>query len=117
MAERATENFFKPYLADCMATLISERCWKGQQSWNYEAIVKLYSTRKLRVTIKRDSYDFQCVARVDLWTGEWTRVNSLSISECLCYKVSYVAMNADAVAFRPDAVRLLDVARKIVATG
>jgi hypothetical protein len=92
---------------------ISERCWKGRQSWHYELIVN-HNARKFRVTIKRDAYDFQCVARVDLWRGKWEHVLSLDISECDCKKVSYVDPNVNAGAFRDDAVKMLTTARQIV---
>jgi len=57
---------------------VTERIWKGRQSLNYERVTgyeKGMEEGRLRVRIHRDSYDFQCSARVERWTRqEWVEV-------------------------------------------
>jgi hypothetical protein len=52
---------------------LSQRQWKGTQSWNYESVVALTSNsgsqRVLKIDIKRDSYDVQSHARAYLFDG------------------------------------------------
>jgi hypothetical protein len=62
-----------------MKTII-ERVWKGSQSWNYQHVFTVPGTlHKLRVTVKRDSYDEQSWARIELWSGaSWTLMQRLS---------------------------------------
>jgi hypothetical protein len=104
------------------AEIVSERCWKGCQSWHYELIVKCETdiavtprSLKLRVDIKRDAYDFQSYARVHRWDGtRWQLVNELSINECKCKNVQYFAPEAKAEDFHDDVQQLLHTAWEIV---
>lgn len=53
---------------------------RGGQSLDYAALWTVGSTprRRARVIIKRDSYDGQSYARIDLWDGDkWNHVTSL----------------------------------------
>lgn len=66
-------------------TLTDEKTHKGTQSLNLTRLGKTerrqgepVQSRKFRTTIKRDSYDFQSYARVELWTpAGWTEVVTL----------------------------------------
>lgn len=62
-----------------MYDFISDDLKHGKQSWTREATVQL-GKHKLRVTIKRDAYDFQSQIYVEVWSPEqlqWNRVRSL----------------------------------------
>jgi hypothetical protein len=109
-------NSLGPFLDTMDAEIVSERCWKGRQSWQYELVVKNERLPvKLRVEIYRDAYDFQSYANVDRWDGEkWQRVNSLSINECKCKSVQYFAPEAKAEDFHDDVQQLLHTAWEIV---
>jgi hypothetical protein len=54
---------------------------KNRQSIDYKEILS-FNERKLRVSMKSDSYDFQCYARIDLWNGEkWHEVEHIPYGE------------------------------------
>lgn len=53
--------------------------WKGQQSVNYRQIITLENF-KVKLEIKRDSYDFQSSAVASVWSTEsmeWKNVYSI----------------------------------------
>lgn len=62
-------------------SIIHEKIFNGSQSVNYTGLWKISEsgqTQKLRVLIKRDSYDSQSYAKVQLWDGsQWNFVTSL----------------------------------------
>lgn len=69
--------------------VVENRTYRGNQSWNWEQILKLrfgdpdWGTPreyKVRLSVKVDAYDFQSWARADVWsegTLSWNRVASL----------------------------------------
>ena len=75
--------------------VIQERLYNGPQSINFEGIYKIKEERftaKLRVLIKRDSYDSQSCAEVQSWGGSdkgWVFVASLDITECDSHQLFY----------------------------
>lgn len=59
-------------------TNTDETLIKGRQDLHMVRLGDASGDRKFRTTIKRDSYDFQSYARVELWTPTgWTEVVSL----------------------------------------
>ena len=93
---------------------ISARVWNQSQSWYYEATYKK-DGHKLRVEIRRDAFDHQCVARVTRWDGaQWHQVCSRPISECKCKDVSYVSSSVSMSDFEEDEFELLQEALAIV---
>lgn len=99
--------------------LISERCYNQDQSWYFERTVKVkneFNERSLRVTIRRNAYDNQSYARVDVWDTSknvWNRVVNAPITECECKRISYVDNHISITVFGTDYSRLLDEALKI----
>lgn len=69
----------------------TSRLWQGSQSWNAEQVVRTAGGQTLRSTVKRDAYDDQSIAAVDMWTGKnWTTVLTRSFGELPAKEVSYV---------------------------
>lgn len=59
------------------------------QSWFYTKI-SILGSKKYRIRIRRNAYDFQSYAVAELWNGqEWKEVISRPIEKMLCSKVSY----------------------------
>jgi len=59
------------------ANTIHKEVSAGRQSVNYKEILML-DEMKLRIRIKSDSYDFQCFARVSVWSEEnlrWEQID------------------------------------------
>jgi len=69
---------------------------RGSQSINYDSIVRVTHfsppqdvTKKLRIEIKRDSYDNQSHARISVWstaTESWSMVASLTVQDSRIFK-------------------------------
>lgn len=56
---------------------INVQCTKLQQGHRYTEVLAL-GPHKLRVDIRRDSYDFQSSAKIERWDGDqWREVHSL----------------------------------------
>lgn len=108
----------KEFLKSHRAQEISERCWQGKQSWEYELIARAQTAGapiKLKVAIHRDFYDFQSHARVYKWDNDkWHLVNELSIGECACQEVSSVDRDVQPQQFHADVEKLLTTALEIV---
>jgi hypothetical protein len=98
--------------------IISERCWKANQSWYYEKVIAFASnTRsfKLKVDIRRNAYDDQSHARVYQWDGtKWQLVVKYPIRDCVCQHLDYTMMNVTADSFSTDTLYLLKEALQIV---
>ena len=65
-------------------SILESREFLGTQSRNLTRIVKTAQGHKLRIRIKRDSYDFQSFARIELWSeteGKWNFVHSIPYVE------------------------------------
>lgn len=59
---------------------ITRTIYKGRQSWNLDEY-RRYGDVKRRVTIRRDTYDNQAVAKIEQWsdTTGWNVVVSLPV--------------------------------------
>jgi hypothetical protein len=88
----------------------------NSQSWFYTHI-EVIGSKKYRVRIRRNAYDFQCYAIVEIWTGKkWAEVISRPIEEMSCSSVSYtqeILSEADKTRFKLDATNLLALAVQI----
>jgi len=70
-------------------TIIDNKEFRGRQSRNLTRILKIAQGNRLRISIKRDSYDFQSHARIELWSeteGKWNFVHSIPFAEMACVK-------------------------------
>lgn len=103
--------------------IINRNLSNGNQSWNYDEIVEVPSTTlgnpdKLRVEIRRNSYDDQSFARVSFWTpAGWSTVAALPIADCRCAAVSYTSKSltmSQQEAFDLDSERLIDIAMAVI---
>jgi hypothetical protein len=100
--------------------VVSERLWLQSQSWKFQVIVKMPGhpvPRKFRVRIKRNAYDDQSHAKVEVWANnKWESVSSMPIQDCKCAVISYVVRREDfgIGLFREDARTLLQEAKQIV---
>lgn len=94
---------------------ISERCYCQDQSWWYERIVKIPTNRKLKVEIRRNAYDVQSYAKVEIWSGtKWEEVVKVPITLCECQRISYASDTVLAEDFHADANRLLNETLQVV---
>lgn len=94
---------------------ISKTYSKGQQSHNYQEILSA-DGKKLRISIKRDAYDFQSYARVEALGNDeikWNVIHSIPYTE-IKMKKSYVSQ-ASAADFADDRAELLRVAKALLA--
>lgn len=92
-------------------SIIESREFRGTQSRNLTRVVKTGQGHKLRIRIKRDSYDFQSYARIELWSeteGKWNFVNNIPHPEMACVKSAFDGKMEE------DAVELLRIALLIV---
>jgi ribosome biogenesis GTPase A len=92
-------------------TVIDNREFRGTQSRNLVRILKTENERKLRISIKRDSYDFQSHAKIELWSdaeGKWNFVHSIPFAEMACVKSALTGK------IEEDAAELLRMALLIV---
>ncbi|PQV65276.1 hypothetical protein B1R32_10113 [Abditibacterium utsteinense] len=92
-------------------SILENREFRGTQSRNLTRIVKTYQGHKLRIRIKRDSYDFQSFARIELWSeteGKWNFAHSIPHSQMACVKSSFEGKMEE------DAAELLRMALLIV---
>lgn len=92
-------------------TIIENREFRGRQSRNLIRIVKTATGHKLRICIKRDSYDFQSYARIELWSdteGKWNLVHSIPYVEMACVRAAFEGKMEE------DAAELLRIALLIV---
>lgn len=100
---------------------VKETLSKGRQSLDYECIVQVEvndgvrKSDRLRVTIHRDSYDFQSHWKVEAWRQNgWVFVTSIPVEEAASAKASYVQQNPDIELFQYDRDRLLEFACEVV---
>lgn len=92
-------------------SIIETREFRGTQSHNLTRIVKTHQGHKLRIHIKRDSYDFQSYARIELWSeteGRWNFVHGIPYGEIACVKSALDSKREE------DAAELLRTALLIV---
>jgi hypothetical protein len=104
---------------------VSEQFFKGSQDLNYERIVKVpttetdskgfYITKKVKVVLKRDSYDAQSYARVYLFDGaKWNFVYEEPLASCQMKSISPYQRIVSKDDFLPDANRILKIALEII---
>lgn len=61
---------------------IEETFFKGSQSVNFKGIYKM-NDLKVKIEVKKDSYDFQSYARCYVWKDlEWSFVDSIPSNLC-----------------------------------
>lgn len=93
---------------------ISDRTWRGQQSWNRERIMQTASGTRLRFYIHCDAYDFQSYGKVELWDGtKWHQIHHIP-GQRLDTKVSYVQRDVQPTAFNADMLELRRVAFAVI---
>ncbi len=95
--------------------MISDRTWKGHQSWNREVIENV-GGRRIRFSIKVDSYDFQSWARAEVWNGDkWNVIHSIAGQEIKSFKkVSYVSRTCSPTVFDEDLKELRSVTNAVL---
>lgn len=98
--------------------VISETISEGQQSVTLDRVL-MSGENRLRISIKSDSYDFQCHATIKVWAAdrkEWSLVHSIPYAlmktpaQLLYRKAMHVAST-----FEADASELLRVAIAVLA--
>lgn len=109
-------------LNKCAHEVITDRLWKGSQSWNRVMILEVRDHLglhtdpvKLRVRIKRDGYDEQSYGRIERWDGrQWQPLHAIAGgSKELKAIPSYIA-DATRKHFEAATEELLRVALKVV---
>ena len=64
------------------------RVWRTRHAWNAEKIVPT-ERATYRMTVKRDAYNDQCVAKAEFWKDGLVLVLTRSIGELPAKRVSY----------------------------
>ena len=98
---------------------------KGRQDLRYLEILKM-GGKKFRISIRSDSYDFQCHAKISIWNSdkdEWNLVYSIPYSEmktesklyyiCKSKKIDLKSYSAKSK-FKEDREELIRLADEIV---
>ncbi len=97
-------------------TVIQADFEHNSQSWYYTKTVKIGS-KKFRTRIRRNAYDFQSYAIIEIWNGKcWKEVLSRPIKQMLCYAVNYFDEQLTAEQkgfFEFDADSLLQLATQV----
>lgn len=94
--------------------LISKICNQTGNYWDFTKIV-IISGKKIKVKIKRDAYDEQSYAKVELWSNDkWNHVYNVPIVKCHSKNISYVQDKIDESLFEKDFEDLLNIAIKII---
>jgi len=97
-----------------MATkTISKSVFNADQSWFYNEILSLEG-KKLRIEVRRNAYEMQSHAKVELWGGtEWNQLYWLPGCQ-VKMKRSYVEKGITEADFADDRKELLRVAKALV---
>ena len=96
---------------------ISEQFYLANQSWNYELTSRSPSGHKLRVEIRRNSYDDQSYVHglvFDTIHNKWNVIVSRPIGTASCKSASYVRTTEDITMFRHDAASVMAEMKEIV---
>lgn len=99
--------------------LIQETLTNGSQSLNYKAVLNL-NGKKVQVLIKRDSYDRQSYAKIELFDGtQWNYLASLAWDETSTQEIFYQTKadelrSEETEMIAEDVVALLDLANEIL---
>jgi hypothetical protein len=94
-----------------------QRFWQDRQSWNYQFLTKIEDI-PVKVSIRRDSYDFQSYARAYVWSDEgmeWRLAASLPYEDMDTLDLpAYVDDGRDWRYFEADEAALLEEVRWIL---
>jgi len=104
---------------------ISEETRKGQQSIIYTSLLKIShkdETKKMKIFIKRDSYDSQSEATISVWstaTESWNKVASIPCTEAHTYnRISVYSDDFEtghaAMRMKIEAGNLINLAAEII---
>jgi hypothetical protein len=99
--------------------IISERLYNQNQSWNYEQVVicqRDNERKKFKISIRRNSHDFQSFAKVYVYSltgSRWNEIVAAPISECKCFKVNYISKTVNKQVFLDDRNKFLKEAVEI----
>lgn len=106
-------------MAESFIGLGPAKVWLGNQSWHYQSLWK-YGSERLRIDIRRNAYDDQSYARVDIWSrtdNRWNEIASRPFPMMRCLGLSYAQRTpARAADFDGDRIALLSEARIILET-
>ena len=92
---------------------ISESFTKRRQSLVYARTLNANGA-KFRISVKRDSYDFQSHGKIDRWDGDkWHRVHAVPYPDLACLEVSPYDRSPDRTPFEEDAAALYRVAMAV----
>lgn len=82
----------------------------GRQSVAATRIVATEDGTKIRLAVKRDSYDFQSYLRASVWTTEsgWEYLTHIPFEDTEAIQLSYVALRQDRAAGARILLRDLD---------
>jgi len=97
---------------------ISEKFYKnqGNQSQMYILIVKLPDDTKLKVSIRKNAYDFQSHCKLYRWDGEkWQFMVSTPYTEMLAVnKEPYYELKQNIKSYQEDAKKLIKEAKEVI---
>lgn len=101
-----------PNITSDECTQLSEDLVLSNQTWRYVAVRKLPAGPKLRITVKRNAYDFQSQAYVEVFSLhelKWNVIVKVTFTNRLkSHAVSYVDRTPRIDLFREDADMLFD---------
>lgn len=93
---------------------ISDRTFKGHQSWNREIIEKIADSNKVRMVVKCDAYAVQSYATAEVWRADgWKQIHQIP-GEVLASRVSYISRDVQPSAFDADIAELRRVALAVL---
>lgn len=101
------------------STMIEQSISRGRQDVTARRILRV-GPHKVRLTVKSDSYDFQCFARAEVWNPadlKWNQVHSIHYAEMatpegLCYHPNKSGLKI--THFTRDFDRLLTMVKQII---
>lgn len=94
-------------------TVITDRTWKGQQSYYRERIVSR-GGRKLRFYLRCDAYEFQSFAHVSVWRDDkWSTIHDLTGEQMKCgaaygRSITETSFDADIAELRRVALAVME---------
>lgn len=99
-------------------TQLSEDLALSDQTWRYSCVRKIPGGPKLRIIIKRNAYDFQSLAYVEVFSLhelKWNVIVEVPFTKALkVHVVSYVDRESKIDLFREDADMLFDRAMAVL---
>jgi len=99
---------------------ISEKFYSshGNQSKMYVVVVKLDSDEKLKVSIRKNAYNFQSHCTLSRWDGDkWQHMVATPYADMLCNQesVPYWSQPQNIELYQQDAQNLIEEAKEILA--